>query len=294
MTFKPMLACEVPLDKITYPKLASPKLDGVRVMTGRGPVLTRSLKALPNAHVQQMLAHLPPLDGEVIVGSPTAPNVYNATVSGVMSRKGEPAFTFHVFDSVHEDDIVLGFSRRLERAGFATAEQPAHVKTLPHNWVHNRQELDQLYNTYLAAGYEGLMLRDPQGPYKFGRSSPKEQYLIKLKPYAQDEARVVQVLQAQHNANASFTNELGRTDRSTAKAGMVGLPRCGGFLCEMGGLPFVVAPGKFTHAELAEIWENRDRYEGKIITFAHFPYGVVTLPRFPRAVGWRNPLDQSN
>ena len=43
----------------------------------------------------------------------------------------------------------------------------------------------------LNAGYEGLMLRDPNGIYKFGRSSVKENILLKVKEFMDDEAEII-------------------------------------------------------------------------------------------------------
>ncbi len=66
--FKPMLACEVDLDKLRFPLLASAKLDGVRAIVRDGVVYSRSNKPIPNKFVQQQFKHLEHFDGELIVG----------------------------------------------------------------------------------------------------------------------------------------------------------------------------------------------------------------------------------
>jgi DNA ligase-1 len=98
--FKPMLAGKTDGKNLTFPVLASPKLDGVRAIIINGRVMSRSLKEIPNTHVQKLFGkkQYEGLDGELIVGAPTAPNVYRRTMSGVMSADEEPGVGFFVFD----------------------------------------------------------------------------------------------------------------------------------------------------------------------------------------------------
>ena len=57
--------------------------------------------------------------------------------------------------------------------------------------VSNQQEVDELMIQNLKDGYEGLMLRDPNGVYKFGRSTVKENILLKVKDFMDDEAEII-------------------------------------------------------------------------------------------------------
>lgn len=105
---KPMLAVDAPT-KISFPMLASPKLDGIRCTVWGGEAFSRSLKPIPNAFVTETIraAALPyVLDGELVVGPAQAKDVYRRTVSGVMSRDGEPDFTFWVFDIVRQGETA--------------------------------------------------------------------------------------------------------------------------------------------------------------------------------------------
>ena len=52
--FKPMLAGKADLDNIKFPVMASPKLDGVRVIVHDGVVYSRNFKRIPNDHVQAL------------------------------------------------------------------------------------------------------------------------------------------------------------------------------------------------------------------------------------------------
>jgi hypothetical protein len=54
-SFKPLLCPndEVDLNTLTYPLLASTKMDGCRLLFKKGAILTRSLKPLPNIQLNQ-------------------------------------------------------------------------------------------------------------------------------------------------------------------------------------------------------------------------------------------------
>ena len=69
MKVKPLLACEVPLDEISFPVYASTKLDGVRALVIDGVVYSRSLKPIRNKHVQKLFGkkEYEGLDGELVV-----------------------------------------------------------------------------------------------------------------------------------------------------------------------------------------------------------------------------------
>ena len=96
---RPMLGTNAPKDLSTlhYPMYLSPKLDGVRAIVKDGVVYSRSGKPIPNKNVQRMYKHYHGYDGELIYGNSTDANVYNKTVSAVMTEDG-PEVDFHVFD----------------------------------------------------------------------------------------------------------------------------------------------------------------------------------------------------
>src|SRR5437899_138139 len=68
-------------------------------------------------------------------------------------------------------------------------------------------------------GFEGVMLRKPDGPYKFGRSTVREGYLMKVKRFTQEEAVVVGYEEQETNLNEATKDALGHTKRSSHKAG---------------------------------------------------------------------------
>jgi DNA ligase-1 len=216
---KPMLAAQTNGLELEYPIVLSPKLDGVRCLIVDGKVLSRSLKPIPNKYVQHLFGRriLSGLDGELIVGEATAADVFNRTSSGVMSINGEPEVTCHVFD-----DFAMpgGFDQRFSRASARAGNHPNMVD-VPHHDVVDEHELFTYEERYVALGYEGVMIRKPDGPYKQGRSTLNEGWLLKLKRFTDSEARVLECIEQMTNTNEAERNALGHLERSSKKAGMV-------------------------------------------------------------------------
>ena len=135
---KPMLAVEVNFDKLRYPIYTQPKLDGIRVIVKDGVVYSRSLKAIANKHVQSLFGHLHGLDGELIVGNPTAHNVFQKTTSGVMSKDGEPDVTLYVFDMWDKPTSI--FEIRQQALRLKCCEE-SNVELVPYECIHTYKEL---------------------------------------------------------------------------------------------------------------------------------------------------------
>lgn len=282
--FRPMLATDADLDKLRFPLLASAKLDGVRAVVRDGVVFSRSNKPIPNAHVQKLFGKYTHFDGELIVGDPTSKACYRDTISGVMSVDGEPDVKLYVFDHVGEPSHLYNFrAERLTKSKHVVVHEQVMCLTLEDILKYEEQCLD--------AGYEGLILRDPNAPYKQGRSTVKEGYLLKLKRFVDDEATVIGLEERMHNGNVATVNELGRTARSSHKENKSGRGDLGALLLRhSSGIEFSCGTG-FTDGERGEIWANRDRYLGQLAKYKHFPVGAKDLPRHPVFLGWRDRRD---
>ena len=280
---KPMLACEVDLPQLKFPVLASPKLDGVRAIIRDGVVLSRSLKPIPNRHVQLMFGRpeLEGLDGELVLGDPTHPKAYRRTVSAVMSLEGEPDVDFHVFDRWDRDypynEVALSYGLTI----------PVCSKL-----IHNMEKLEEYEVAQLERGYEGVMLRDPQSPYKFGRSTAKEGYLLKLKRFADAEATIIGFKELMINTNEPICNECGYTERSTRQAGLIPADTLGSLIVRdiHSGMEFRIGTG-FTAAERQKFWNLRAVLRGVLVKYIYFPTGSKEKPRFPIFLGFRHPID---
>ena len=299
MNFKPMLSASldgVDLSTLRYPLVVSPKLDGVRCIVWEGVAYSRNAKPIRNHFVQKWAKDLHNLDGELIVGPPTIGNVLGRTQSGVMSYEGEPDFTFWVFDApATQGPGELGFIHRRQDA-INRVRGLWRISPVPHYTATTLNELLSFEDQWLEAGYEGIMLRDPYGPYKNGRSTLREGYLMKLKRFTDGEAVVLALEEGHHNTNELERDELGRAKRSKDSAGLVGSGMVGTIIVKdstWGELR--VAPGIMTHAERQAYWReyqmgHHHSLKDKIIHWRSFGYGVKEKPRFPRFYGVREDL----
>ena len=307
MTFRPMLAAELNnLADVKFPVLVSPKLDGIRCVIREGKALTRSLKPVPNDHIRNRLEgmNLPDFDGEILVRPHAgesfhgelhewAATPFNEVSSAVMSKRGTPDFLFAVFDQVDS----LSYQMRL---GLVTAWCLGHshvyrVRHVRHVVVNNLSQLEALNLKYLSRGFEGIMIRKPDGAYKFGRSTVKEGGLLKLKPFADGEAEIIGYVERQHNTNQATVNALGLTERSHKAEGMVGSGTLGtlrvrGSGGRWDGVEFEIGTG-FDDRLRKQIWEDQAYYLGAVIKFKYQEMGSVDRPRIPVFLGFRNPAD---
>lgn len=293
--FKPLLSATIEdTSKIKYPVAVSCKLDGVRCMVIDGVAMSRSLKPIPNAYVQELIGkpEYNGLDGELIVGDPFAPDCYRATASGVMSRDGEPDFTFQVFDRIDMPEAPF-MERYAALLGvvtpLTTIFDPSIVKIVPHRTVYDEAGLLEVEARLLARGAEGVMVRSLDGKYKYGRSTLKDGILGKLKRFADSESHVLAVIEKMHNANVATTNALGHTERSSHKENLVPTGTMGALSVEdiHTGVRFEIGTG-FSDADRAWWWDQRDALDGLIVKYKHFAVGAYEKPRFPSFVGMRS------
>ena len=286
--FKPLLAVEADLPKLKFPVLASYKLDGIRcvIHPELGPV-TRKLKPIPNVGLRAKLAALPPgFDGELICGIANMPNVMQATTSAVMGRHADFSdVCYFAFDYWLSPEVP--FNQRLDQLVQRCLGTPA--VPLHHAMIYDMEELRRLEEQAASAGYEGLMLRDPAGCYKFGRSTQREGILLKVKRFADMEGVVVDFEERMHNDNALEKDALGHAKRSTAKAGKAPAGTLGAVVLEIDGWKTGRVPvgTGFTDEQRLHIWQNRADYMGKVVTFKYQPSGSKDAPRFPIFKAWR-------
>lgn len=290
---KPLLACEVDLDKVKFPIWVGIKLDGIRALVINSTVYSRSLKRIRNKHVQRLFGRpeYNGCDGELTVGNIYAKDVFQKTTSGVMSEDTVADVKFNVFDRWDMPDLPYAERQNQLQKMFDELKQlgfrPAQTELLPVVLVENIHELEDLLELEREKGGEGLIGRNPDGRYKYGRSTPKEQLSIKFKFFKQDEFEVVGFTERMHNTNEAEVNELGRTKRSSAQDGLVPMDTLGAIVLKFGDTTFNCGTG-FTDAQRKEIWENQDEYLGKLASIRYMDVGAKDVPRVPSFQGWRD------
>jgi len=305
---RPMLAAAIKdLDSLLYPLIATPKIDGIRCLTlppvepdGKDGLfsqqdehcfpVTRAMKPQPNKYIRKQIATLcpPGLDGELIIPDVT----FQETASFIMSFEGQPGFQYHVFDHVMTfrdprwfKGVMEAYSKRLAR--LECIKLPKFCQLIPHKLIENHAELQEYEQTCVEQGYEGICLRASHSPYKFGRSTLKEHWLLKLKRFEDAEAIVIGCEELVRNKNEALVNELGYTSRQSLSSGLHG----GGILGALvvrdlkTGVEFKVGSG-FAVMERTDLWEQRDKLNGRVLTYKYQPHGVKDKPRAPIFKAW--------
>ncbi len=292
-----MLAKQGNPSDIKYPVAIQHKLDGIRAMVVDGKLLSRTLKPIPNLQIRAALAgpEFEGLDGELIVGDPTAAGCMQRTSSFVMApnKTGEP-WTFYVFDKWDEPGFFQ--SRHREVAGRVARYSGfgCPLISLSYSIANSASELGTLEAAAVEGGHEGIIIRALDAPYKFGRSG-KFGPLLKIKRFIDFEAEVIGVYEEMYNSNTATTNALGRTERSTKKEGMIGKATLGGLILRAvngphAGQEFRCGSG-FSKEQREELWLASDFYLGQYAKIKSFPIGVKDAPRFPVFLGWRDKRD---
>ena len=284
---KPMLGANVEIDKLVYPIYMSPKLDGIRVIIKDGQVLSRNGKLIPNLFTQSLFKNYHGLDGEVIVGNPVHPNVFQITTSGVMRIEGTPNVRLYAFDSWNaEGGIDERYTKLLQ---ITNSSSIADIEIVQQTIINSKEELLKFEEDCLQKGYEGVIIRYPNAKYKNGRSTIKEGALLKLKRFNDSEAIILDMEPLLRNHNEATKNALGHTERSSHKDNKVADDLLGSLHVQdcITSVEFSIGSG-FTEEQRRDIWNRREELKGSIVKYKYFEVGVKDKPRFPVFCGFRH------
>lgn len=262
------------VDELRLPLWAQDKEDGIRCTvtesprTGNRLVASRTFKPIQNIFIRESIhrSTLPlGVDGELVVG-----NNFQDTASAVMSAIGMPNFCYRVFD-YYGGGLALPYSERYRKLTeivncmrYPWLELMTNTICLTHAAVNARLA------DALARGKEGIMLRAPDGYYKSGKATLKSQWLLKLKPFIDAEAQVVGFVELEHENNPS------------RRSGTLGALKCR----TKNDVEFSIGTG-FSEAERQQIWDNRENYIRRYVTFKYQNHGVKVAPRAPVFLRWK-------
>ncbi len=297
-SFKTMQPCTADRNKIKFPVIIQPKIDGVKILIKDGKALGRSLKPIANKYLLDFFSdsQLNGLEGEIIVGNdPLLDRVCSLTTSMVNTIEGEPTdFTFFVFDDFYSTDQSY-VQRHRDLVKFVSllngTKYENKIRVINGGMIHNLDQMDAAHQHIMKIGYEGSIIRDPESLYKNGRVSVNQGQCMRLKDYTDDEAVCTGLIEAEENTNEAKINELGLSERSTHKANMKPKGMVGTILAKFKGQDIKIGPGNMTHEERIHFWNNQNEIIGKLVKFKHFEHGVKDLPRHPTFICIRSEDD---
>lgn len=283
---KPMLAGNFDSSRARFPYIATPKIDGIRFLMIDGVAVSRTFKPIRNKHIQSLLSQYLPdgIDGELTSG-----DTFQSSTSAVMSIEGEPEFKVWVFDYVNPNEEILPFYLRM--LNMPQIQAPFDCEVLSGISVNSIQDVEHYETICLENGYEGVMLRDPMGTYKFGRSTVNDNILLKVKRFDDDEAELIAIEEKMSNQNLAEKDAFGYVKRSAALDGMIPMNTAGSLVVKnKDGQIFSIGSG-LNDTMREELWNNKNIYIGKLVKYKYFPQGVKELPRHPVFLGFRDKSD---
>lgn len=311
---KPQLAEDAILEEVKFPAIVQPKIDGVRALNLTGTLTGRSLKPFEGYGITEYFSQraFTWLDGEMTLGDkPNCTNRLCSSTTGAMGRFKDvtemPDLHWWAFDYLPDPSMPYLSRYNLLRAKVEELDHP-RIHLVPMVVVQNAEELNSWIATNFEMGFEGAIIRNPNAPYKPGRATQKGQELWRVKSWADAEILVTGITEGEINTNEAKKNALGRTERSSAKDGMVPNGQVGSiqgvlladFKCPITGkllfskgLEVTVGSGEMSVAEATHYFKNPKKIIGHIVKFKHMTHGVKDKPRFPTYISHRLPQDMS-
>lgn len=295
---KPMLAETLPEGRDPcFPLLATPKLDGIRALIVNGVLVSRQFKPIPNEKLRKALQNYLPegADGEILYG-----NTFQDSTSAVMTKLANTyteRFKYYWFDYAGPDQINSSYESRIQyiKDIFPVQKivtyEDITIEIIP--WfpikITNKDELSTFEKKCVNEGFEGVIVRKCDGKYKFGRSTLKEELMLKIKRFNDSEAIIIGCQECLHNENEAVKDALGYKKRSSHAANKTSSGKLGAFIVKdlVSDIEFNIGTG-FTDEQRKEIWKNKDSFTNKILKYKYFDKGVKDAPRHPVFLGFRS------
>lgn len=310
LTFRPIkpatIESESDLAKLSYPIYGFYKYDGIRCGVFGGRCLSNTLKPIPNRYINECLAGLSKYayywDGELILNGTKD---FHKVQSAVMTRKGEPDFSFMCFDRILEATDFTGMNYG-NRLGWLQSfnRMPTRLDFPKLRYIHpvllfNVEAVLLFEADAIKQGYEGIILRHAQGMYKFGTCTWNDMNLFKFKRTEDAEGEILDCNELMHNGNDSEVDVRGLTKRSSHGenkygSGMLGSFKVRGINGKYKDKVFDVSCGSMTHEERRGWWIKKTTFKAfkHIITYKFDKHrGTDDAPAGSRFKAFRDERD---
>lgn len=285
--------CDYSENLAVFPYLATPKIDGIRGYTKNGIVYAKSNKPIPNCFVQNRIPKIlgDGFDFEMQVKD------FNTTTSVVMADAVDiEDLHIHIFDYVSPDHKIQPYIARCAYLHRLQPNLPQNYHTLLPFVIRDDRQLHTYFEQCLQAGHEGIVLRKPEGTYKFGKSTQLEQYLMRVTANATSEAIIIGFKELMLNANPSIVGPNGRSKKSKTIDGQRPSGRLGSFTVRDLHTEVVfdlTASNGLTDQDREKIWATQSDYRNRIVKYSYKAHGTIDKPRQPKFEGFRDPIDMS-
>ena len=271
-TYEP-LSSKNKKNDIVFPCYVQPKLDGLRCIcymnmnNNDGKVMAQSRTGAYFETVEHICAELRPIllqnPGLMLDGELYTTELPFEELAGLIKRKkasstnvnaNAQCIKYHIYDVVVDG---VPYSERHARivGAISKADKCHHLEVVHTQLIHNANEFKQAFGEYVAAGYEGIMLRNAHGLY---RQNYRSHDLQKYKEFVESEYPIV-----------GFKEADGR-DKGTV------VWVCATAECRQ----FSVRP-RGTQEQRRQWFQDGHKYQGKLLTVIYQELSELNVPRFP-------------
>jgi DNA ligase-1 len=272
-TYEP-LSSKNKKNDIVFPCYVQPKLDGLRCICYMAPngssndskVVAQSRTGAYFESVEHICAELRPIllqnPGLILDGELYTADMPFEELAGLIKRKKTSEadmarvqlVKYHIYDVVVDGDYSERHDRIIGIKG-SHSHSHAHLEVVHTQLIHNVNEFKQAFGEYVAAGYEGIMLRNAHGLY---RQNYRSHDLQKYKEFVESEYPIV-----------GFKEADGR-DKGTV------IWVCATAECKQ----FGVRP-RGTQEQRRQWFQDGPQYVGKLLTVIYQELSELNVPRFP-------------
>lgn len=271
--FKPMLAekYEDRKDNISFPCAVQPKLDGIRCIVKLDGMWTRNGKQIVAApHIYESLKSLFMQDPSLVFDGELYNHIFKHDFNKITSlvKKTKPTaedlkesselIEYHIYDFPSQSSSFL---TRYEELCFYI-NQDTKCKIVSTKIATDIESIDNLFEAFLADGYEGAMIRNINSNYENKRT----RNLLKRKEFS-DSEYTIETIESGNGKLANVAAFMSFTSES--------------------GYRFTAAING-THEYLKEIWDSKDLHIGKQATVKYFNLTPDGIPRFPKVIAIRD------
>jgi DNA ligase-1 len=270
-TYEP-LSSKNKKNDIVFPCYVQPKLDGVRCVcymnmsNNDGKVMAQSRTGAYFESVEHICAELRPIllqnPGLILDGELYTTELPFEELAGLIKRKKASdananvttqCIKYHIYDVVVDG---VPYSERHDRiVQVVDGTKCPHLEVVHTQLIHTVNEFKHAFGEYVAAGYEGIMLRNVDGMY---RQNYRSHDLQKYKEFVEAEYPIV-----------GFKEADGR-DKGTV------VWVCATDECR----PFSVRP-RGTQEQRRQWFQNGPQHVGKLLTVIYQELSELNVPRFP-------------
>lgn len=195
------------ITKVKYPLYVQPKLDGYRCIYHSGAMWSRSGKSFANEHIPEYFNSVFGINDYTLDGEIYAPGYTFNQLQTIMNNHTAPlpaGLKYFIYDCMptgqwDAQKCPKPYSDRLKQLQKVVAYIGDHKKVIAiaNDKVSTSKEVVDLYKGYLENKLEGVMLKDPEGLYRWKRVTVKSGEMLKVKPYTTEDLEVTGIYEGE-------------------------------------------------------------------------------------------------